>query len=75
MYGLPFLPLVIVLVALRGITTTNVILATGIPQERCERINLGYRDPAMIDPSEWEGREDEGILQVRNAGEVLYRLK
>jgi peptide/nickel transport system permease protein len=27
MYGLPFLPLVIVLVAVRGVTTTNIILA------------------------------------------------
>jgi hypothetical protein len=53
----------------------NVVLATGIPEERCERINLGYRDPATIDPSEWEGREDEGVLLVRNAGEVLHRLK
>ena len=30
MYGLPFLPLVIVLVALRGITTTNVIIAIAV---------------------------------------------
>jgi hypothetical protein len=27
-----------------------------------------------VDPAEWENREDEGILLVRNAGEVLYRL-
>jgi nickel-dependent lactate racemase len=52
----------------------NVILATSIPEERCRRINLGYVDPASIDISEWENREDEGILLVRNAGEVLYRL-
>ena len=24
----------------------NVILATGIPKERCDKINLGYMDPA-----------------------------
>jgi len=53
----------------------NVTLATGIPEERCEKINLGYRNPADINISEWEGREKEGILVVHNAGEVLHRLK
>jgi len=53
----------------------NVVLATGIPEARCRRINLGYRDPATIDLAEYENREDEGILLVRNAGEVLHRLK
>jgi len=52
----------------------NVILATRIPPERCRRINLGYMDPAKIDPAEYEGREDEGVLCVPNAGEILYRL-
>ena len=60
-----------------GIETprANVVLATGIPEERCKRINLGYRDPATIDKSEWEGREEEGVLLVPRAGEHLYRLK
>jgi nickel-dependent lactate racemase len=53
----------------------QVTLATGIPQERCELVNLGYMDPAAIDLSEWEGREDEGILLVPKAGEMLYRVK
>ena len=53
----------------------EVILATGIPRERCERINLGYMDPATIDVEEWQGREEEGILVVPRAGEVLYRLR
>jgi len=52
----------------------RVTLATGIPKERCDRINLGYLDPATIEPSEWENQEDEGILLVRAAGETLYRL-
>jgi nickel-dependent lactate racemase len=52
----------------------KVTLATGIPRERCERINLGYLDPATIDVSEWEGREDEGILVVHKAGEMLYKI-
>jgi len=53
----------------------QVTLATGIPAERCRRLNLGYLDPASIDVDEWEGREDEGILVVPKAGEMLYRVK
>ena len=53
----------------------GVTLATGIPRERCEQINLGYIDPATIDPTDWTGREDEGILVVPRAGEMLYRLE
>ncbi len=52
----------------------QVTLATAIPEERCRRVNLGYLDPARIDPEEWKGREDEGILMVLKAGETLYRL-
>lgn len=52
----------------------EVILATGIPEERCRRVNLGYRDPATIDPAEWADREEEGYLLVEDAGEVLHRL-
>lgn len=53
----------------------QVTLATGISPEDCARLNLGYRDPASIDPVEWQGKEDEGILYVAKAGEMLYRLK
>jgi nickel-dependent lactate racemase len=53
----------------------QVTLATGIPRQRCEHVNLGYRDPATIDPAEWAGREAEGVLVVPHAGETLYRLK
>jgi nickel-dependent lactate racemase len=53
----------------------QVTLASGISRERCERVNLNYLDPSTIDVSEWEGREDEGILVVYTAGESLYRLK
>ena len=52
-----------------------VTLATGIAREVCERINLGYRDPASIDVADFAGREDEGILRVERAGEMLYRLE
>ncbi len=53
----------------------RVTLATGIPAERCERIGLGYLDPATVDFEEWAGREDEGILLVPRAGEILYRVR
>jgi nickel-dependent lactate racemase len=63
--------------AATGVETPRitVTLATGIPQERCRRINLGYRDPASIKIEEWQGREQEGILVVPRAGEMLYRVK
>jgi len=51
----------------------QVTLATGIPEERCRRVNLGYADYRDIDPQQWAGREAEGILFVPHAGETLYR--
>jgi len=53
----------------------NVTLATGIQKERCDRINLGYLDPAAINFADWQGRESEGIVVIPRAGETLYRLK
>lgn len=53
----------------------QVTLATGIPEDECRKVNLGYRDPASIDLQEWEGRESEGVLVVPRAGEYLYRIK
>jgi len=53
----------------------QVTLATGIPEDRCRKINLGYRDPASIRREEWMGREEEGVLYVPHAGEILHRLK
>jgi lactate racemase len=53
----------------------KVTLATGIPQERCLKVNLGYMNPAEINIEEWRGKEAEGILLVPKAGEMLYRLK
>jgi nickel-dependent lactate racemase len=60
-----------------GIETPRiaVTLATGIPEERCRRVNLGYADYRQIDPQEWKDREQEGILLVPYAGEMLYRAK
>jgi nickel-dependent lactate racemase len=53
----------------------QVTLATGIPPDRCRRINLGYLDPATVNLEDWQGREDEGILVVPRAGEMLYRVR
>jgi nickel-dependent lactate racemase len=53
----------------------QVTLATGIREERCRRVNLGYLDPETIDMAEWEGREEDGILVVRKAGEMLYKIE
>ena len=53
----------------------QVTLATGIPQEHCRSINLGYLDSATVHLQEWENREEEGILIVPRAGEMLYRVQ
>ncbi|HQL95702.1 MAG TPA: lactate racemase domain-containing protein, partial [Candidatus Hydrogenedentes bacterium] len=53
----------------------TVTLATSIPEAECRAINLNYRDPDSINPDDWRDREDEGLLLVPDAGEILYRLK
>ena len=53
----------------------RVTLATGIPAETCRRINLGYRDPASIRTADFTNREDEGVLLVPKAGEMLFQLR
>jgi nickel-dependent lactate racemase len=60
--------------AAQGIETPRmrVTLATGIPKERCDRINLGYQDPSSIDPTAWS--VDDGTLVVHRAGEQLFRV-
>ena len=52
----------------------QVTLASQIPRDVCERINLGYRDPNTIDVESFANRESESILLVKKAGEQLYRL-
>jgi len=53
----------------------QVTLATGISPEICKEINLGYRDPATINPADYADREEEGVLYVPKAGELLYHLR
>jgi nickel-dependent lactate racemase len=52
----------------------EVVLATGIPRRVCEGVNLSYMDPKEINQEDYANREEEGILLVREAGEILYRL-
>ncbi len=52
----------------------EVILATGIPKDVCEEINLGYLDYRTLRLEDLAGREEEGILVVPRAGEMLYKL-
>ena len=60
-----------------GIEKPNVrvTLSSKIRAENCARLNLGYLDPAEIKIEDWMNRENEGILYVPKAGEILYRLK
>ncbi len=53
----------------------QVTLATRIPEARCRQVGLGYLNPATVNPDEWRNREDEGMLLVPKAGELLYRVK
>ena len=56
-------------------TFEDVIMATGIPEDVCRRINLGYMNPAGIRIEDYRHKENEGILVVEHAGEMLYKLK
>jgi nickel-dependent lactate racemase len=53
----------------------KVTLATSIPEAVCRTINLGYRDPKSVRVEDFQNRENEGVLFVQKAGEMLYRLK
>ena len=52
----------------------TVTLATGISEEECRAVNLGYRDHRTIDADAWRDREAQGLLLVPKAGETLFRL-
>jgi nickel-dependent lactate racemase len=53
----------------------TVTLATSIPESMCKKINLGYRDPASIDVEKMKSMQDDDLLVVENAGQILYRLR
>jgi len=52
----------------------RVSFASQISREACEAVDIGYVDPASIDPTEWMGKEDDGVFCVEHAGEMLYRF-
>jgi nickel-dependent lactate racemase len=52
----------------------NIALASQISRDDCQRLGLDYLDPREIDIAQWQNREDEGILFVPKAGEILYRV-
>jgi hypothetical protein len=52
-----------------------VTLASQISEETCRRINLSYRNPKTIRIADFANREDEGVLLVPKAGEMLFRVK
>ncbi len=53
----------------------QVTLATGIPEDVCRSVNLGYRDPRSIRVEDFQDREEEGVLHVPKAGEMLFHLR
>jgi len=50
----------------------RVTIASGINRETCERVGLGYANPARINLRDWPNREEEGLLFIEKAGETLY---
>ena len=58
----------------REVPRASVNLATQLSPADCQQLAMGYLNPDDIDPAEWEGREDDGILFVKKAGEQLYRV-
>jgi len=63
--------------AATGVETPRiqVTLATGISEERCRAMNLGYLDPKTVNLDDWRDREHEGIKLIPRAGEALYRVR
>ena len=52
----------------------HVTVASQIFEDKCKRINLGYRDPKSIRTEDFANREDDGVLLVPKAGEMLFQL-
>jgi nickel-dependent lactate racemase len=53
----------------------GVTLATRLSPDDCRQLALGYRNPDEINVTDWQGQEEDGILYVPKAGELLYRLR
>ena len=50
----------------------KVTLATGIPQEVCKSVGLGYKNPDSIHREDFIG---PGKLWIENGGKYLYKIK
>ncbi|HKZ44138.1 MAG TPA: lactate racemase domain-containing protein [Anaerolineales bacterium] len=57
------------------IPNLRVALASKISAEDCKRLNLEYIDPRTISMDDWKDREEEGVLFIPRAGEMLYKVK
>lgn len=53
----------------------SVTLATAIPEKVCREVNLGYRDPRSLDIAALQREQNEDLMVVENAGQVLHRLR
>ncbi|MFB6244247.1 MAG: ABC transporter permease [Halobaculum sp.] len=67
MYGLPFLPFLIVLVAIRGITTTNIIIGIAVTSwlNNCITIRgetLSLKERSYVDSAKVAGASDTRIM-------------
>ena len=60
-----------------GVSTPRitVTLATALARQTVCDLALSYRHPDEIDIADYRNREDEGILYVPKAGEILYKVK
>lgn len=52
----------------------NLVFATSITEDVCRKINVGYMDPRHIHLADYVNQEDQGILFVDHAGEILHQL-
>ncbi len=53
----------------------KVTLASRISADECKKLSLGYLDPSAVHVEEWRDKEDQGMVYVPKAGEMLYRVK
>jgi hypothetical protein len=61
----------------RGIEKARikVTLATGIAEERCRVLHLGYTDYRRVDMEDWKDRESEGMKLIRHAGDRIAQVQ
>ena len=53
----------------------KVSLASKVSPQDCQTLSLGYYDPDTINADNWLNREDEGVLFVPKAGELLFKVR